>query len=93
MTSNLIGRKVNASVALLSKQLEALIQSVRELNGRRSSRMIEENMMTERWKLSSQRSEIQNFVNFVNVKFLVERYNLLNDFRVCFDGLVEHIRR
>ena len=48
MASSEIGRKMNVIVAPLSTQLEALIQSVRELNERNSTRWTEGNVTSER---------------------------------------------
>ena len=59
LTSSDIDRRINAIDALLSTQL-LLIQSVRELNERSSTRSAEKNMLSDRSRISGQRSGRHN---------------------------------
>ena len=49
-----VDRKINAIVAPISIQLEMLIQSVREINERSSTRSTEENVTSDRSRSSGQ---------------------------------------
>ena len=57
MTTNDIDRQIIGIVALLSTQLEALIQLVREFNEKSSRPSTERNVMSERSRSSGERSD------------------------------------
>ena len=78
MTSNQIDRMINAIVAPLSTQLEALIQSVRELNEMSFIRPTERNTKSDREESSGQHFDSQKDLTFV--KYCVEKFLKLNFF-------------
>ena len=64
ISSSEVDRKIKAIVAPLSTQLEMLIQSVRELSERSSTRFTEGNVASERSRSSGQRSDIYLFAEY-----------------------------